>query len=391
MTTTIIISICVLILIAYAFDLTSKHTKIPTVILLLILGWLVKKGVGFFNLSMPNLEPLLPLFGTIGLILIVLEGSLGLELNIQKKKVLYKSALSATISLIILFLGIGFTFSYLSGAGVMVSILNAIPLCVISSAIAIPSVQNLSEDKKEFVVYESSFSDIIGVILFNYFLTNELITVQSFSVFFGEIAIMLVISLVSSIGLSFLIKKIDHHVKFIPILMMIILIYTISKIYHLPSLIFILIFGLFLGNLDELKSFSLIKRLDPDKLDQEVGRFREIVIEITFLVRTMFFLVFGYLINFDTLLDTKSLMIASGIVAGMLLIRFLQLKFSKLEVFPLMFIAPRGLITILLFLSLPLSKKISLVSESLILQVVLISIIVMMVGLMAVKSKKNTE
>lgn len=391
MTTTIIISICVLILIAYAFDLTSKHTKIPTVILLLILGWLVKQGVGFFNLSMPNLEPLLLLFGTIGLILIVLEGSLGLELNIQKKKVLYKSALSATISLIILFLGIGFTFSYLSGAGVMVSILNAIPLCVISSAIAIPSVQNLSEDKKEFVVYESSFSDIIGVILFNYFLTNELITVQSFSVFFGEIAIMLVISLVSSIGLSFLIKKIDHHVKFIPILMMIILIYTISKIYHLPSLIFILIFGLFLGNLDELKSFSLIKRLDPEKLDQEVGRFREIVIEITFLVRTMFFLVFGYLINIDTLLDTKSLMIASGIVAGMLLIRFLQLKFSKIEVFPLMFIAPRGLITILLFLSLPLSKKISLVSESLILQVVLISIIVMMVGLMAVKSKKNTE
>lgn len=391
MTTTIIISICVLILIAYAFDLTSKHTKIPTVILLLILGWLVKQGVGFFNLSMPNLEPLLPLFGTIGLILIVLEGSLGLELNIQKKKVLYKSALSATISLIILFLGIGFTFSYLSGAGVMVSILNAIPLCVISSAIAIPSVQNLSEDKKEFVVYESSFSDIIGVILFNYFLTNELITVQSFSVFFGEIAIMLVISLVSSIGLSFLIKKIDHHVKFIPILMMIILIYTISKIYHLPSLIFILIFGLFLGNLDELKSFSLIKRLDPDKLDQEVGRFREIVTEITFLVRTMFFLVFGYLINIDTLIDTKSLMIASGIVAGMLLIRFLQLKFSKLEVFPMMFIAPRGLITILLFLSLPLSKKISLVSESLILQVVLISIIVMMVGLMVVKSKRNTE
>ncbi|MFZ9956948.1 MAG: sodium:proton antiporter, partial [Flavobacteriales bacterium] len=81
MTTTIIITICVLLLLAYVFDISSALTKIPSVILLLLLGWLVKQTVDLLNINIPNLNPLLPILGTIGLILIVLEGSLELELN----------------------------------------------------------------------------------------------------------------------------------------------------------------------------------------------------------------------------------------------------------------------------------------------------------------------
>jgi hypothetical protein len=41
--------------------------------------------------------------------------------------------------------------------------------------------------------------------------------------------------------LSFLLNKIQHHIKFVPIVLLIILIYEISKIFHLPALIFILV------------------------------------------------------------------------------------------------------------------------------------------------------
>ncbi len=387
MTISLIISLCLLILIAYAFDLSSKHTKIPTVIILLIMGYSIHQAVIFFEIEIPNLEPLLPILGTIGLILIVLEAGLDLELNKNKKKIIKNSFFSALIPLLFLLLVFGFAINYFTNQSIMKSLLNAIPFCIISSAIAIPSVQNLSSDKKEFVVYESSMSDIFGVILFNFFLSNEAIHLSSFVTFFTQILIMLAISLVASLGLAFLIKKIDHHVKFIPIIVMIILVYAIAKIYHLPALIFILIFGLFLNNLDELKGFKFIKKLNPEKLNIEVLEFSKLIAEVAFLVRTIFFILFGYTITSKVLLNSETVPFAFGIIALIILARIIQLKILKMELSPLLFIAPRGLVTIMLFLSIPLAKKISFIDNSLIIQVIILSAILMMLGLLFSKNK----
>lgn len=389
MTTALIISLCVLVLVAYAFDLSSKHTKIPTVIILLIMGYAIHFAVDFFAIKIPNLNQLLPFVGIIGLILIVLEAGLDLELNKSKKRMVAKSFLSALLPLICLFLIIGFAINYYSGASIMHSFINAIPFCIISSAIAIPSVQNLSDDKKEFVVYESSMSDIIGVVLFNFFLANETFGVGSFLVFIGQIILMLLISLVASIGLAFVIKKIDHHVKFIPIMVMIILIYEISKVYNLPALLFILIFGLFLNNLDELQHFSFIRKLEPKRLNVEVHRFAKLIGEVAFLVRTIFFLLFGYTITSESLLNIETLPFALGIIGIIIFIRFIQLRISKTAISPLLFIAPRGLITIMLFISIPLAKKVSLVNDSLLIQVIILSALVMMFGLLFGKNNKE--
>ena len=46
------------------------------------------------------------------------------------------------------------------------SLLFTIPLSVLSSAIIIPSLEGLSEYKKEFMIYESTFSDILGIVAF---------------------------------------------------------------------------------------------------------------------------------------------------------------------------------------------------------------------------------
>ncbi|WP_205625360.1 sodium:proton antiporter [Flavobacterium sp. ABG] len=383
-----IISLCLLVLVAYAFDLSSKRTKIPTVIILLLMGYCLRYAALFLEIEIPNLEPLLPAIGTLGLILIVLEAGLDLELNKNKKAMISKSFLSALIPLLFLFLIIGFGINYFTGASIINSFINAIPFCIISSAIAIPSVQNLSDDKKEFVVYESSMSDILGVIIFNFFLSNDTIGIGSFITFIAQVVVMLLISLIASIGLAFVIKKIDHHVKFIPIMVMIILIYEVSKIYHLPALIFILIFGLFLNNLDELTHFSFIKKLEPKRLNIEVHRFSKLIGEVAFLIRTIFFLLFGYTITTETVLNTSTLPFALGIVAVIISIRFIQLKVSKTPISPLLFIAPRGLITIMLFLSIPLSKKVGFISNSLLTQVIILSAIVMMLGLMFSKEDR---
>jgi hypothetical protein len=59
---------------------------------------------------------------------------------------------------------------------------------------------------------------------------------------------------------------------------------------------FILVFGLSIGNLDELKGING-QSFRLDLLNKEVAKFKELIIEATFLVRALFFLLFGYLIK----------------------------------------------------------------------------------------------
>lgn len=384
MTSAIIITICALLLIAYIFDLTSSKTRIPSVILLLLMGWAVRQLAIVLKINIPDLTQLLPIFGTIGLILIVLEGSLELELNQSKMPVIKKSFVAALLPILVLAFLLAFAFQYfLPGLSLKNALTNAVPLCVISSAIAIPSVKYLSAANKEFITYESSLSDIFGVIFFNFIALTELNKSHTITESVLQLLIMIAVSFIATIALAFLLSKIDHHIKFVPIILLILLIYAIAKLYHLPALIFILIFGLFLGNLDELKRFKWINRLKPHELNKEVHKFKDLTTEGTFLIRTVFFLLFGYLIETAEILNTDTLVWAIGIVAAALIIRAIQFKLFKIPLLPMLFIAPRGLINILLFLSIVPAQQIPLVNKSLVLQVVLISALVMMIGLMA--------
>lgn len=388
MTTSIVIVICILLLLAYIFDVTSSKTKIPSVILMLTVGWLVRQTVNFFGFRIPDLFSLLPLLGTLGLILIVLEGSLELELKKSKFGYIGKIALVSFLPMLIFSLGLAFVFQYFGQIDIKVGLANAIPLAVISSAIAIPSAQNLIFKDREFITYESSLSDIFGVIFFNFITLNDNIGTQSVKVFIVELIAMLFITLVAILGLSFLLSKIKHHVKFIPIILIVVLIYAVSKVYHLPALIFILLFGLFLRNIDELKQYKYIQMLEPDIMNREVHKFKELTTEIAFLVRALFFLLFGYLIETSELINQETFLWAIGICAGIFILRFLVLKLFKQTIVPILYIAPRGLITILLFLSIPASQMIDLVNNSLIIQVIILSALIMMIGL--ITTKKNT-
>jgi potassium/hydrogen antiporter len=385
MTTTIIITLCILLLIAYAFDISASITKIPSVILLLLVGWLVKQATNYFEITVPNLAPLLPILSTIGLILIVLEGSLELDFNRNKLPFIGKTAVIAFIPMIAFSFLLAFAFHYFGNINFKIALANAIPLSIISSAIAIPSAQNLVAEKKEFITYESSLSDIFGVIFFNFITLNDNIGTESVGHFLLELILMLIITFIATLALAFLLGKIKHHIKFIPLIVMIILIYASAKVFHLPALIFILLFGLFLGNIDQLKSKKIIEYLRPDILTKEVHKFKELITEIAFSIRALFFLLFGYLIETNELLNSATFIWTIGICAGIYLIRLALLALFSLPAKPLTYIAPRGLITILLFLSIPATQTIELANNSLIIQVIVVTALVMMTGLMTNK------
>lgn len=392
MTSAIIITLCTLLLLAYVFDITASKTKIPSVILLLLLGWGVKQLTLLLEINLPNLEPALPVLGTIGLILIVLEGSLELELSKSKLPLIRKSFVVALVPMLLLSFAIAAAFvQFGDHIPLKTALINAIPIAVISSAIAIPSARALEKENREFITYESSLSDIIGVIFFNFIALNDYINTRSVGVFILQMVIIFLISIAATLLLSWLLSKIKHHVKFIPIILLTILIYTLSKNYHLPALLLIMIFGLFLSNLEKLKKIRFFNRFKTEMLEKQVHKFAELNAEVTFLIRALFFLLFGYLINTEELLNGATIIWALSITFSIFVLRALSLIAFGIPVFPVVFIAPRGLITILLFLSIPANYLIGLNSKSLVIQVIILTALVMMTGLMAKKKKKTAN
>lgn len=385
----IIIALCILMLFAYFFDITSARTKIPPVILLFALGWSVNQAAGIFDLDIPDLTTVLPFLGTIGLVLIVLEGALEIDFDTSKLSFVGKTILVAIIPVLVISFSLAYALQFFLDIKFKVALLNAIPFAIISSAIAIPSVQNIRYENREFVTYESSVSDIFGVLLFNFLLEKKIMNVKTLGLFFGEIVMILVVTFFATIILAFLLSQIRHHVKFAPIILMIVLIFAVSELYHLPALIFILLFGLFIGNLNQLRHSVIVKNLHTKSFKREIKKFKELTMELTFLIRTLFFLVFGFLIETNKLINSETVIWSISITAGIFLLRALVLRIFKINLLPLVFISPRGLVTILLYLSIPASMTISIVNDSLIIQVIILTSLALMLGMLTSKPNEG--
>ena len=143
-----------------------------------------------------------------------------------------------------------------------------------------------------------------------------------------------------------------------------------------------MIFGLFIANLDELNHVKWIRKFRTEELTLQVEKFKELVSEATFLLRSLFFLLFGYMLQTSDIINADTIPFALGIVLLIFILRATQLVLSKVPLSPAFFIAPRGLITILLFLSIEPSFGIPLVNKSLITQVILLTSVVLTIGLM---------
>lgn len=384
----ILIALCVLVVISYLFNIISSRIKIPSVILLLSTGIglnYIGQGLGYHY---EKTQFLLELLGIVGLILIVLEGSLELHLSRKKVPLVLKSIVSAAIILVATSAIIALILVEFLDMQVKNAIIYAVPLGVISSAIAIPSVEELSTEKKEFIIYESTFSDIMGIMLFNYVIVDNVLSAESLGNFLVGFVLIIIISLISSLLLLFLLNYTTSHAKFFLIFAVLILIYSLAKMMHLPSLLLILVFGLMLNNARLYIRGPLMNYLYLDKVMVINEDLKVVTTESAFLIRTFFFLLFGYSIDLTTLYDIEVVFIGSLIIGTILFTRFIFLRFiSKTNVIPEIFIAPRGLITIILFYSIPVAYYSSRFSQGILFFVIIVSALIMMLGLMLSKGK----
>lgn len=388
-----LIAFSLLVIISYVFSLISKKFKIPSVLLLLLLGIGARFTFPHLADSVGGLQQSLQFFGTLGLILIVLEGSLELDFTRKKLPLIRNAFFSALSVLILTTLLIALVINlFVPELEFRSCMINAIPFSIISSAIAIPSVENIMKLKKEFIVYESIFSDILGILLFNFFVMNPEISGKSI----GFVALDLFLVTIIAVGLTILIfefiKKDILQIRFILLLAVIILLFVIGKMLHFSSLVIILIFGVILHNAPHIKWWIFKKYAEDVKLKYHIDQFKIITIEGAFMIRTIFFFVFGYSLNLMSLLDFNVIILGSLILFVIYGSRYIYLKiFSKDSLSLEFYIAPRGLITILLFYSIPESDSIGLLSEGVLFYIILVSALVMMLGVMKGDEEKFVQ
>jgi len=366
-----------IVIISYIFNLFARRWKFPAVLLLLGLGLLLRYVGIYFSLQINHIQPYLELFGIVGLILIVLEAALDIKVGPSSSPIVKKSLEVAFLVLVLGVIAISSLFHFWLSVGWRVACINSIPLAVISSAIVIPSITHLAHKKKEFLIYESTLSDILGILLFNFFVQHQIANFGSAFHFIGILVVTILVSLISSLLLLYLVTRIKDHVKIFIILSVMIIIYSFGKLLHLSPLLLIFVFGLLLSNCGYFfkRRFAFIRN---GFLATEFPEFKLVVAESSFVIRTFFFVMFGYSIDLSMLANKEVLLIGLLVVAILIFVRYLYLKlFAKINLFPELFIAPKGLVSILLFYSIPAQSVIPSVSRGVLFFVICVSSLLM--------------
>lgn len=389
-TYTILILLSGLVIFSYLFDMIAKKTKIPSVLLLLFLGIGLKLIVNYFSLETFDFLKILPTLGTIGLILIVFEGALDLKYDSDKNKLITKTFLTALVILLLTTAAITFILHEITSYSYYLCFINSIPFSIISSAIAIPSVSGINKQQREFVIYESSFSDIAGIILFNFAISNDSYNLAAFTSLGVELILIILFAIASCLLLLYLIGRINHHVKFFLIISILVMVYAIGQTFHLSALIIVLAFGLFLNNADEIRIPLFRKYFIYPNLSKDLVQLHQLSAESAFIIRTFFFVIFGFTIVIDQFKDITLIQYGLLIIGAIYLIRLLYIKFvAKVNLSPILFITPRGLISILLFYNLPKEMRINGVETGLLFVIILATSIIMSLGLLGAKKEKH--
>ena len=233
----LIIALAGIIILSFFFNVISEKTNIPSVLMLIGLGmglkaWMTSQGIIDDDLE---LDSILEVLGNIGLVMIVLEAALDLKLERDKSDLILRSLLIALLGIGGSMFALGGFFMYVfPDTPLYTAIIYAIPLSIMSSAIIIPSVGRLTGKKREFMVYESTFSDILGIMIFYFMIGADggagggsLVLEISLNVL-GTVLLSVIVAYV----MVYLFQHLQMQVKLFLIIGILMLLFAVGKIFQ---------------------------------------------------------------------------------------------------------------------------------------------------------------
>ena len=325
-----------------------ERTKIPDVIALLGLGIILGPISGLVRPE--NLHHLAEYVGSLALLVILFEG--GMDLDIDRLRSEFgAAAFLVLISFLLTAAGIASYLHFIIGWEVKQGLLLGAILGCTSAAIVLPIINrlNVSEEIKTTLSVESALSDVLAVVLtislIDAILIGQKDAVAPFKAVVASFSIAIVIGGV--VGLAWM-KVLDlmrdKKLAYMLTLGAILITFGSVRILGGSGSIAVLVIGIVLGNSDSFTRFLKIK--EPLPVNQSIRFLHE---EITFFIRTFFFVYLGMMFSFKTL-NTEFLTLCGIILLIIILLRIICTEITvrfypekKKDRFLIKLMMPRGL------------------------------------------------
>lgn len=351
-----------LLVLAFLANLLARKTGIPDVLVLMGTGVLLGPVLHLMDLTQyPGLREG---FGTLALILILLEAGLELDLR-QAMRTFPAGILLAVVSYGLCLALIAPAVHRLMGLPWKSSLIVAAVLGGVSASVSLPVLQTmrLRPSVKMILTVEGAMADILSVLTVTALLNAPAGVVpvgmlaRSFAT---RLSISVALGILAGVGWAFLLPRLSDR-RFWQVLTFgaVLVLYAVTDLAHGGDLLAVLIFGLALSNLrlaQKYLSTDLGILTGQGQTGDEQAGLLAFHSELSFLVRTFFFVLVGMDIRFEGFV-TEWLPIVV-IFAAILLARVLSISASRLlwreshqmERELAFWMHPRGLITVVLAL-----------------------------------------
>lgn len=344
---TVIIGIAFLFFFAHALNWFFHRTKVPDLLILVVIGYALGPLIGLMDAS--DLGKVGAVLSTIALAVILYEGGL----NLHARDLVRSSLPAASLSLSGFFLIalLGFLSAYfLANQSLYTSLLLGTAIGSTSSAVVLPMLKPLSikESSKTLLSLESAFTDVLTIVIFLVLLdsaTSNQFNLIGIMVGVGPKTIVaLIMGFLSGCLWAWIKKRFSHIVNMaFAGEAWALLTYGLIEASHHNGALGVLALGCVLSNLDILP-FGLSQFMKSDPIsDHERANLKE----VSFLLKTFFFIYLGLLIQFSS---TSIVLLALFLSFCVFFTRYISVKwlfkgdkFSRHEAMAITSMGPRGL------------------------------------------------
>jgi cell volume regulation protein A len=354
------------IITGFAATLVFERTKISQVILLMLFGFLLGPVLGLLNVSSGSIiVSMLPFISTLALIFLLFDG--GVEFDV------FSVARSIPKSMLFTFLVFGLSVVLVGGFSYFVlgwPLLQGLLLGAVtggsSSAIVIAMVEktNTSKETKSLLTVESTMTDALCII--TAIILVQLITANQ-APEAGTVVGLLLSSFTTAILMGvlgaglwmFVLGKFRiERYSYMLMLALIFALFALTESIKASGGVAVFVFGIILGNARKIGKFAKIDWENPMK-----SMMRQFQDEVTFFVRTFFFVYIGLLLSLDYF-NTNVILITLGLIAVYALARLIISRLVLGGILPkdrnvIVSMMPRGLAAAVLA-TLPLTSGIDI-------------------------------
>lgn len=353
-----VISVALLFFVGHALNWVFKKTKIPDLLIILMIGYFL--GPIFGYITPEDFGKTGPLISTVALVVILYQSGLTLTVT-QLKECFLISGLLSLLSFFSIVIVTTLLCVSLGGMSLDISLLSGLALGATSSTVVSLVLDTLSIKERTCTILslESSFTDVLAIVLFLVVadgIEKDIFSPLMLTVQIGPNTGFAILCGMASAMIWALFKK-----KFRSISRMAfgseawaLLTYGVVDLVGLNGGIGVLALGFTLANIDFLPNYF------KDHLKHAPISYRDMSLlhELVFILRTIFFIYLGVLIQFS---DIRIVITAVFVTATVFITRYFIAQFlfsregSKLDVKIISAMGPRDLASAVLA-TIPLQK-----------------------------------